>query len=483
MNTPLRRLSVAVMLLFGLLLLNANYLQVVKASSLHENSHNPRLIAEEYSRERGPIVVGGKQVARSVETDDRLKYLRTYTEPKLYAPATGFYSLVYGATGIEQQANSVLAGTDSALFVRRIIDLLTQTPPKGGSVALTLNPDAQKAAYDGLRKLGRGAVVALDPTTGAILAMVSTPSFDPNLVSGHDTATVRESYNRLASQKSRPMLNRALRETYPPGSTFKLVTAAAALESGRYTPDSKVDNSAELTLPQTSVTLPNENGGPCTSGEATLTVALENSCNVSFGAVGLDLGDAALREQARKFGFDTAYEVPMRSVASHFPENLNPPQTAQSAIGQFDVRATPLQMAMVAAAIANRGVVMAPYLVQQVRGPKLEVLDTTKPRSLGEAISPQTASQLTTMMTKVVEQGTGTNGQIPGVPVAGKTGTAQQGGGRTPHAWFVSFAPADAEPKVAVAVIVEDGADQPEISGNGLAAPIAQAVMRAVLKK
>ena len=200
MNTPLRRLSVAVMLLFGLLLLNANYLQVVKASSLHENSHNPRLIAEEYSRQRGPIVVGGKQVARSVETDDRLKYLRRYTEPKLYAPATGFYSLVYGATGIEQQANSVLAGTDSSLFVRRIIDLLTQTPPKGGSVALTLDPAAQKAAYDGLRKLGaRGAVVALDPTTGAILAMVSTPSYDPNLVSGHDTAEVRKNYNRLSS--------------------------------------------------------------------------------------------------------------------------------------------------------------------------------------------------------------------------------------------------------------------------------------------
>jgi peptidoglycan glycosyltransferase len=484
MNTPLRRLSVAVMLLFGLLLLNANYLQVVKASSLHENSHNPRLIAEEYSRERGPIIVGAKQVARSVETNDRLKYLRRYTEAKLYAPATGFYSLVYGATGIEQEENSVLAGTDSALFVRRIIDLLTQTPPKGGSVALTLDPAAQKAAYDGLRKLpARGAVVALDPTTGAILAMVSTPSYDPNLVSGHDTSTVRESYHRLASRKSRPMLNRALRETYPPGSTFKLVTAAAALESGRYTPDTKVNNSAELDLPQTTANLPNENRAPCTSGEATLTVALENSCNVAFGAIGLDLGDEALREQARKFGFDSAYEVPMRSVASHFPENLNAPQTAQAAIGQYDVRATPLQMAIVAAAIANRGVVMAPYLVQQIRGPKLEVLDTTKPRSLGEAVSPQTASQLTEMMVQVVEEGTGTNGQIPGVPVAGKTGTAQQGEGQTPHAWFVSFAPADSEPKVAVAVIIEDGANQPEISGNGLAAPIAQAVMRAVLKK
>jgi len=244
-----------------------------------------------------------------------------------------------------------------------------------------------------------------------------------------------------------------------------------------------VNNAAVLDLPQTTATLPNENRAACTSGEATLTVALMNSCNVAFGAIGIDLGDEALREQARKFGFDSAYEVPMRSVQSHFPDNLNAPQTAQAAIGQYDVRATPLQMAIVAAAIANRGVVMEPYLIQQVRGPKLEVLDTHKPRSLGEAVSPQTASQLTEMMIQVVEGGTGTNGQIPGVPVAGKTGTAQQGGGRTPHAWFVSFAPADTEPKVAVAVIVEDGADQPEISGNGLAAPIAQSVMKAVLKK
>jgi penicillin-binding protein A len=484
-NSALRRLSVAVLLLFGLLLLNANYLQVVRADALHNDSHNPRLIAEEYSRERGPILVGGKPVARSVETNDRLKFLRQYTEGKLYAPATGFYSVVYGATGIEQAENSVLAGTDDSLFVRRVIDLLTGTPPKGGSVALTLNAAAQKAAYDGLRKLNaRGAVVAVDPSTGAILAMVSTPSFDPNGLASHDTATVRRNYARLSSQKSQPMLNRALRQTYPPGSTFKLVTAAAALESGRYSPDSKVDNAPSLDLPQTTSDLPNENGGPCTtSGEATLTIALENSCNVAFGDLGLKLGPDALRSQAEKFGFNSAFEVPMRSAVSRFPENPNPPQTAQSAIGQFDVRATPLQMAMVAAAIANRGVQMAPYLVQEVRAPDLSVLETTKPRPLRVSVSPQTAASLTDMMVKVVEQGTGTNGQIPGVKVAGKTGTAQQGPGQTPHAWFVSFAPADTDPKVAVAVIVEDGAQQAEISGNGLAAPIARAVMEAVLGK
>ena len=484
MNAPLRRLSVAVMLMFGLLLLNVNYLQVVRADALHNNSHNPRLIAEEYSRERGPILVAGKPVARSVATDDRLKYLRQYSEGKLYAQATGFYSLVYGATGIERERNSVLAGTDDSLFVRRIIDLLTGTQPKGGSVALTLNPAAQTAAYDGLRKLGaKGAVVAVNPTTGAILALVSTPSYDPNELAGHDPAVVRANYERLSTAKSRPMLDRAIRQTYPPGSTFKLVTSAAALESGQYTPDTEVDNSSQITLPQSTAVLPNENGRACTSGTATLTVALENSCNVAFAKIGLDLGDDALRAQSEKFGFNQAFQIPMRSVASRYPEDPDLPQTALSAIGQFDVRATPLQMALVGAAIANRGVLMAPYLVQEVRAPDLSVLDTTQPRSLGEAVSPQTAAELTQMMVQVVEQGTGTNGQIPGVRVAGKTGTAQQGGGRPPHAWFVSFAPADTDPQVAVAVVVEDGGGQLEISGNGLAAPIAKAVMEAVLKK
>jgi peptidoglycan glycosyltransferase len=276
------------------------------------------------------------------------------------------------------------------------------------------------------------------------------------------------------------MLDRALNETYNPGSTFKVVTAAAALESGKYTKDSKVYNKASLDLPLTTANLPNENGRPCTPGDATLTDALAYSCNAAFGAIGLDLGADALREQASKFGFGTRFTVPMPSAVSRFPSGINAPQTAQSAIGQFSVTATPLQMAMVAAAVGNRGELMSPYLVQDVRGPDLSVLDSTKPESLGEAMSPQSAQQLTSMMVTVVDSGTGTNGQIPGIKVAGKTGTAQQGGGRRPHAWFISFAPAE-NPKVAVAVIVENGGNAQEISGNQIAAPIARAVMRAVL--
>ena len=482
MNAPLRRLSVAVMLLFGLLLVNVNYLQVVRADDLHNDSNNPRLIAEEYSRERGPILVAGKPVASSKETDDRLKYLRQYSDGELYAPATGFYSLVYGSSGIEREANSILSGTDDALFVRRVIDLLTGTSPKGGSVALTLDPQAQKAAFDGLAGR-RGAVVAIDPTTGALLALATSPSYDPNLLASHSPAEVRRNYERLDRRPSRPMLDRALRQTYPPGSTFKVVTSAAALESGRYNPDSQVYGGAELDLPQTDAPLPNFDGRPCNGGNATLTEALMFSCNAAFGKIGLELGDDALRAQAEKFGFNQAFEVPMRSVASYFPEDPNPPQTAQSAIGQFDVRATPLQMAMVAAAVANRGVLMAPYLVEEVQAPDLSVIDSARPREVGTAVSPQTAAELAQMMTAVVDAGTGTNAQIPGVKVAGKTGTAQQGGGRKPHAWFVSFAPSDTEAQVAVAVVIEEGGGAAEISGNQLAAPIARAVMEAVLQR
>jgi peptidoglycan glycosyltransferase len=478
-NAPLRKLAAAVMVLFALLLINANYLQVVKADALHNDSHNPRLIQEEYSRKRGPILVGGRPIASSVATNDRLKYKRTYARGKLYAPATGFYSLVYGSSGIEAAENSILAGTDDSLFVRRVIDMLTRTPPQGGSVALTLNAKAQRAAYRGLN--GRkGAAVAVDPSTGAILALATSPSFDPNLVSSHDPKAVRANYARLAKDRDQPMLNRALRETYSPGSTFKVVTAAAALESGKFTKDSDVYDGASLDLPQTTSNLPNENGAPCNPGRATLTDALRFSCNASFGKVGLDLGGKALRAQARKFGFEKAFHIPMTSAISDFPDNPNPPQTAQSAIGQFDVRATPLQMAMVAATVANRGELMSPYLVQEVRAPDLSPLDVTQPTSLGRAMSPASAQQLTDMMVQVVENGTGTNGKISGVTVAGKTGTAQQGGGRRPHAWFISFAPAE-NPKVAVAVVIENGGNASEISGNQLAAPIAQRMMRAVL--
>jgi peptidoglycan glycosyltransferase len=490
MNRPLRRMAAVLMLLFGLLLVNVNYLQAFQAESLRERPGNSRQILAEYDRQRGPILVNGRPVAASRPTDDDLQYLRRYSSGRLYAHVTGYYSFVYGAAGIERAQNEVLAGTDDRLAFRRAIDVLTGREQQGGSVSLTIDPAAQRAAVEGLSGLGRGtrgAVAAIDPSTGAILAMVSAPTYDPNVLSSHNGARIIEAWEQLTSAESEPLLNRALSQTYPPGSTFKIVTTAAALESGRYTPESEVPGPAALDLPLTTVDLPNQSGQQCTPGSDTTTLltALEKSCNSSFGALGLELGPDALRDQAELFGFNSSVDVPMTSAVSRFPDDPNEPQTAQSAIGQFDVTATPLQMAMVVAGVANGGVVMAPYLVEEVRAPDTSTLAVAEPRELGTAMSPQTASALSEMLVSVVENGTGTNAQIDGVRVGGKTGTAQQGDGESPHAWFVAFAPAEpgSTPRVAVAVVIEDGGGQSEVSGNRLAAPIARSVIEAVLNR
>lgn len=466
-----------------LLLLNLNFIQVIRADTYRDDPKNARVLLEQYDRERGAILVGGDPVAFSRETTDRLKYLRIYTEGRLYAFATGYYSHVYGRSGVERAEDSILSGNDDRLFVRRVVDLLTRESTQGGTVKLTLNPAAQEAAFEGLAGR-RGAVVALEPSTGRILAMVSTPSFDPNDLASHDGSKVTSAWQRYTGNDQQPLLNRAFNQTYPPGSTFKLVTAAAALSSGRYTPTSEVPGPARLDLPLTNVDLPNYFSGPCTPGSqtTTMTKALQRSCNTTFGAIGMDLGDDVLRKQAEAFGFGERWEVPLPTAASVFPSDLNEPQTAQAAIGQFDVRATPLEMAMVVSAIANQGVLMKPYLVEEVRAPDLDVLSRTDPEELSRAIRPQVAADLTAMMVSVVTDGTATNARIPGIDVAGKTGTAQVGEGRNPHAWFVAFAPAT-DPKIAVAVVLENGGSerQIEVGGNLLAAPIARAVMEAIL--
>jgi len=481
-NRPLRRLALAVLVLFGLLLANVNYLQVVEADSLRNHPGNARQILAEYQRERGPILVGDQKVAYSVPTKDELKYLRTYSDGPMYAPATGFYSYVYGAKNVERTQNSVLSGTDDRLFVRRVVDMLTGRPPQGGSVKLTLDPKAQKAAYKGLDGQ-KGAVVALDPRTGAILAMASSPSYDPTKLSSHNGDAIRKTWTRLNKDPSNPLLDRPIDERLPPGSSFKIVTSAAALSSGRYTPQTKVDAPAELDLPQTSHNLPNDYATACGNHHISVTEALALSCNTAFANIGLHLGADALRSQAEKFGFDRSYSMPMNVAKSTFPSNPDPPQLAYSSIGQFDVAATPMQMAMVAAGVANDGVVMKPYLVDEVRAPDLSVLETAHPEEMSRAVSPHVAHQLKDMMVAVVQTGTGTREQIPGIQVAGKTGTAQHAQGEPPHVWFVSFAPAN-NPKVAVATVLENGGkDGFNATGGGTAGPIAKSVMEAVLNR
>ncbi|TCC11832.1 peptidoglycan D,D-transpeptidase FtsI family protein [Kribbella soli] len=482
MNSAIRRLAVAAIVLMLALMANSTYLQAFRANEINGRNDNNRVRDSQFSVNRGPILIGSTPVAQSKESGDRFKYQRTYANGQVYAPVTGFYSYLFGRGGIELTMNAELNGSDPSMAFRRIIDVISNRPQQGGSVTLTLNAAAQQAAYDGLA--GKtGAVVAIEPKTGRILAMASRPSYDPNQLASHDTEKVSAAWKSLNANKNKPLSNRAVQELYPPGSTFKLVTAAAALSSGKYTPESKVNSPAELPLPQTTVPLVNEDGKNCGgSNSATLTIALRYSCNTAFGTVGMALGADALNEQAAKFGFGARPLSELPSVAtSQFPGDPNEPQTAQSAIGQFDVRATPLQMAMVAAGIANKGEVMKPYLVQNVKTPDLKTVSETKPESLHQAVTPQVASQLTAMMVDVVNNGTGKPGRISGVQVAGKTGTAQTTKERPPFAWFTAFAPAE-DPKVAVAVLIEDAnIPRNDIAGGTLAAPIAKKVMEAVL--
>lgn len=480
MNATIKRLSAILGVLLVALLVNINYLTVVRGSDLRSQPGNTRIILDEYSRERGEILIGGRPVAFSERTDDDLVYLRRYQDGPLYAPATGFYSLIYGASGVERGENEILTGTADLLFGRRLVDLFTGRAPRGGSVALTIDPRAQRAAAKALGDR-RGAVVAIDPATGAILTLVSSPSYDPNRLSSHDPADIRTYWARLINAERQPLLNRAISQTYPPGSVFKVITAAAALTSGRYTPASMLKGPARLELPQTTATISNFDRRTCLGGSLTLADALRISCNTAFAALGLDLGGDELRSMAAEFGFGSAFDIPMTSAAARFPAQLNAPQTAQSAIGQFDVATTPLQMAMVASAIANRGVLMRPYLVSERLSPDLTVLSITRPEEFSRPISPSVAAQLTSMMVDVVKRGTGTSAAISGIEVAGKTGTAQRGEGQAPHAWFISFAPASS-PRVAVAVVVESGGDLgSEATGGRLAAPIARAVIAALL--
>jgi penicillin-binding protein A len=486
-NGPIRKVAAGCLLLVFMLLANITYVQAIRADELNARSDNRRVLLDEYAKERGPILVGDEPVALSIETDDEFAYLRQYPTGALYAPATGYYSSVFGRSAVERSQNGILSGDDDRLFARRLVDLVTNREQRGGTVKLTLNPAAQQAAYDALGD-NKGAVVALDPRTGAILAMVSKPSFDPNPLASHSVEEQQAAWQTLQEDPDKPALNRAIAQTLPPGSVFKIVTAAAALESGRYEPDSQIPGPAAYDLPQSTVDLPNQNGEPCGSGPeqlTTLTNALRVSCNTAFAYLGNDLGDDALREQAERFGYNSEplTEEELNAATSVFPAELDAPQTALAAIGQFDVRATPLQIAMVSAGIANDGAVMNPYLIEELRDPdRVKVLERTEPEEMSRAITSETAQELTAMMVDVVESGTGENAQMDGIQVAGKTGTAQTTPERPPYAWFTCFAPAD-DPQVVVAVVIEEAPDtaRDDIAGGRLAAPVAKAVMEAVL--
>jgi peptidoglycan glycosyltransferase len=475
MNRPIRRVAIGCLALVLILLLGDNLVQVVEATSLRNRPENSRQINARLSRERGPIVVGGRAIAESVPSNDQYKFQRTYPGSQLYSNLTGYYGF-FGSTGIEKAEDDLLSGEDQRLFVRRISDLFTGRKVKGGSVVLTVKPEVQQAAADALG--GRkGAVVALNPSTGAILAMVSQPSFDPNPLASHDGRKATSAESALANNSDDPLINRAAQGLYPPGSTFKVVTSAAALSNG-YTSQSQIDAPQTLQLANTRTTLPNFQGESCGgNGTTSLTDALTTSCNTAYAKLGITIPgkDNALRRQAEAFGFNAPLSgFPLPTSTSRFPAGLDDAQTELSAIGQANVLVTPLQMAMVAATVANGGREMKPYIVDKTLAPDLTTLETTSPEELARPIDGNVASQLNQMMQSVVQNGTGTAAQLS-VPVAGKTGSAENVPGRPTHAWFIGFAPAD-NPQVAVAVIVENGG-----TGGTVAAPIARRVMSAAL--
>jgi peptidoglycan glycosyltransferase len=444
----------AVFVLFTLLFVNLNYVQVVKGGEYRRDPHNKRVQLQAYERERGSIVVDGKAIALSKPTGGRLKYQRFYPAGRLYAPVTGYKSLLYASSGIEEAEEPVLSGDDDRLFVRRVSDIVTGRRPVGGSVLLTLRERVQASAYSALGN-NTGAVVALDPTSGQILALVSRKSYDPGPLASHDLAVERKAWAQYQADPGKPMLNRALRDTYPPGSTFKVIMSAAALSAG-LSPESKIPSPRSYTAPGTTTPIRNFAGESCTGDTSSLADALRVSCNTAFAELGVRLGADKVRSQAHAFGFDQqAPSVPLETLPSQVGDLADLPSLAQSSIGQRNVRMTPLQGAMIAAGVANNGRVMKPYLVKEITAPDLSPLDTTKPVEFSQATTPEVAAQLQQMMVGVVERGTGTAAQLPGVTVGGKTGTAQNGGDQRDTLWFIGFAIVNNTPVAAVAVVLD----------------------------
>ncbi|MEU3466635.1 penicillin-binding transpeptidase domain-containing protein [Streptomyces sp. NPDC006687] len=470
-------------LLLAALLVNVARVQVWESAAYGANPANKRPAVARYAQPRGNLLVDGRPVTGSRDSGQLLRYERTYTDGPLYAPVTGFSSQTYGTSFAERAEDAVLAGTDPGLSAFPLWYELSRGRPDGGDALTTLRASVQRAAYQGLGGK-RGAAVALEPATGRILALVSSPSYDPGLLSGTGTA-VKAAWARLNADPAKPMLNRALRETYPPGSTFKIVTAAAALDAGVVTDvDAPTRTPDPYTLPGTDTVLPNAGTG---CEDASMAEAVQWSCNTVMAGIGVRVGLRGMVEAAQRFGFnDGQLRVPSWVSRSDFDTDMSPDQLALSSIGQFNTRATPLQMAMVAAAVANGGEIETPYLVDRTTRRGGGLLRRSDPRTLGRAMSPPTALRMQELMVKVVEEGTGRNAAIPGARVGGKTGTAQHGVGNagTPYAWFIGWAAAQGAPRpaVAVAVVVEDAsAVRGDISGNGAAAPIARAMMQAAL--
>ena len=492
MNRALYRLSLACLAMFVLLLINVNYVQAFEAGSLANRPGNARTFSEQFQYQRGSIIatgVGGNTtIAESVPVKGTNMYQRYYPGGAAYAPVTGFDS-IYGATAIEQAYDKYLAGTAPSLAVHNLISLLTGKPKQGATVYLTISPAAQEAAYQALRSDGghQAGVVALDPTTGAILAMASYPSFNPNLLTTFNGVQLNKIDHELLTDPSQPLLNRAINETYPPGSSFKVVTGSAAFSTGKVASTSTPVFAPQPLILPNGHALNNDGGETCGDGRPPIIQAFWMSCNTAFGQIGMNLGAVTLRNYATRFGWNNpnlTIPMPVSASVTPLPPGLDKSLTAYMAIGQLSDGATPLQEAMDAAAIANHGTLMRPYLLDQVQAPDLSIITSTTPSTLSQAVSPPVASEMTNMMIQVTQNPGGTAYQTAGPPtvgsslvIAGKTGTAENGINNSglDDAVFTCFAPAS-DPKIAVGVIVKGGG-----FGADAAAPIAVKIIEAYL--
>lgn len=470
MNRSIRRLYLVLAGGFGLLVLMLGWWQVVAADNLKDRPGNTQSLQAERLIDRGRILsADGKVLAasRAVRVRGQRVYERLYPQGSLAAHAIGYASSSQGRTGIESTYNRYLSGS---FGTEPLLQRLNLKEKRGADVTLSLDTRIQRAAEEGLDGR-RGAVVAIDPRTGEILALASYPTFD--------LQQAVTDFGAIPTEGS-PFVDRATAGLYPPGSTFKVVTTTAALESGEFTPDSSFDDTGSYDTPGGPI----RNFGGEVYGRHDLTTALTNSINTTFATIGDALGADLMGEQMTKFGFGDRPPVDLpadevlpsgrRENGTLLPNAQDGMDVARLAIGQERLTVTPLQMAMVAASVANGGVLMAPHLMTRIRDRGGDIVRTAGPKELGDVMDPTVAAELTDMMKSVVEQGTGTpaNLSAAGVDVAGKTGTAESDDPNRNQAWFIGFAPAEA-PTVAVAVVVEDTSG----TGGAEAAPIAAKVI------
>ena len=458
MNESIRYAWFGIVAAFLVLVGAASYVQVIGADDLRTHEANSRELYKQFGGPRGPILVDGDPIAESVPSESTsFDYQRVYHDPNLYSGLTGFYSLAYGQTGLEQRLNDWLSGSADDLFIERLRQTFTGAENPGASVELTIDPQLQEVAYNALPEGIEGSVVVSEPDTGRILAMVARPSYDTNLLAVHSTTQASENMDEIVESGVSPYQNRPTYDIAQPGSTFKLIDAIAMLESGEYSPGGSIPVPNELPLPQTNNTISNFRGGICDRRDsADFTWIFAQSCNTPFSQAAMNLGQDAILDVAERFGFnDDSINIPLSVTASHFPtEDIHDATLAQSVLGQVDVRATALQMNMVAAGIANDGTVMHPQLVDTVRGPDLNVLEETQPEVYSEAITPDVAEDMTTMMLEVVQSGTAMPARSS-IPIAAKTGTADIGETGKVNSWITGFAPAD-DPQVAVTLVYQN---------------------------